>query len=495
MKKVLLIIVLIHIACIVSAQQQGNMIIIENLKVMPALLQHSDKDLTFEYAKKHDFLHTKSSIWKFDTIICYDTLMNIIGRVTQTFDNTGNVLVNLSERQQNGVWENNWQRTYTYDGNGNMLSANTGYWQNAAWNNSGRFTYTYDIDGNMLSELHEEWTGSAWGNYERHTYNYDLNGNLLTDLFEQWQSGAWVNSQKNTYTFDALNNITTNLCEKWISGAWSNYTKGTYTYDLNNKMLTDLRESWASGAWTNSLRYTYTYDLSGNMLVGFGEQWVSSSWENYSKDSNVFDVNGCKILRIRQYAQYVPFTGYTLVNSFRNTYTNDLNCNMLTDFYETWHSGTWLNFWEYYYSYDADGNSVMGKREKWQNTSWHHDLTYNLWIYSEKVPVFMIGDITCYQYNASYKSVITGISNTNTINNGLNVFPNPASETVTLNIDKKENSELSINIYNIIGTLVKSEMLKQNNRQINIGDLSDGVYMVTIKSKDLSESQKLIIQR
>ena len=52
-----------------------------------------------------------------------------------------------------------------------------------------------------------------------------------------------------------------------------------------------------------------------------------------------------------------------------------------------------------------------------------------------------------------------------------------------------------INFYTIVGTLVKSEMLKQNNRQINFGDLSHGVYMVTIKSKDLTENQRLIIQR
>jgi len=54
---------------------------------------------------------------------------------------------------------------------------------------------------------------------------------------------------------------------------------------------------------------------------------------------------------------------------------------------------------------------------------------------------------------------------------------------------------LALNIYNIMGVLVKSEMLKQSQRQINIRDLSNGIYMITIKSKDLTEKQKLIIQR
>jgi hypothetical protein len=64
-----------------------------------------------------------------------------------------------------------------------------------------------------------------------------------------------------------------------------------------------------------------------------------------------------------------------------------------------------------------------------------------------------------------------------------------------LNIDNIKNADLTLNIYNVMGVLVKSETLKQNQRQINIGDLSNGVFMVTVKSKDFTENQRLIIQR
>jgi len=52
-----------------------------------------------------------------------------------------------------------------------------------------------------------------------------------------------------------------------------------------------------------------------------------------------------------------------------------------------------------------------------------------------------------------------------------------------------------LNIYNVIGKLTRSEELQQNQRQINIGDLNDGVYLVEIKSKKWTGKQKLIIQR
>lgn len=75
------------------------------------------------------------------------------------------------------------------------------------------------------------------------------------------------------------------------------------------------------------------------------------------------------------------------------------------------------------------------------------------------------------------------------------IYPNPATDIITLNINNINNDELTINIYNVIGSLVKSEILKQNKSQIYIGDLNNGSYIVEVKSKEYTEKQKLIIQR
>jgi len=75
------------------------------------------------------------------------------------------------------------------------------------------------------------------------------------------------------------------------------------------------------------------------------------------------------------------------------------------------------------------------------------------------------------------------------------IYPNPATDIVTLNINNINNDDFTMNIYNVMGDLVKSEIMRQNNRQINIGSLSNGVYIVEIKSKEWTEKQKLLIQR
>ncbi|MDD2413307.1 MAG: T9SS type A sorting domain-containing protein, partial [Bacteroidales bacterium] len=83
----------------------------------------------------------------------------------------------------------------------------------------------------------------------------------------------------------------------------------------------------------------------------------------------------------------------------------------------------------------------------------------------------------------------------NTVENQINVFPNPASDLLTLNIDNKNNGDLTINIYNLIGMLVKTEVLNQNQNQISLESLNNGVYMLEVKSKEWTKKQKLIIKK
>jgi len=104
------------------------------------------------------------------------------------------------------------------------------------------------------------------------------------------------------------------------------------------------------------------------------------------------------------------------------------------------------------------------------------------------------GNSVLYVDNLNFDNFITSVTEQTTKNN-ITLYPNPASDIVTLNIDNSNNDDLTLNIYNVTGTLVKSEVLKQNQRQVNIGDLCNSIYMVEIKSKKWTEEQKLLIQR
>jgi len=97
--------------------------------------------------------------------------------------------------------------------------------------------------------------------------------------------------------------------------------------------------------------------------------------------------------------------------------------------------------------------------------------------------------------NLNFDNLITSVQEQPAKKTLFNLYPNPASDIVTLNIDNTINADFTLNIYNVTGELVSSETLRQNQQQINISDLSNGIYMVEIKSKEWNGKQKLIIQR
>jgi photosystem II stability/assembly factor-like uncharacterized protein len=77
----------------------------------------------------------------------------------------------------------------------------------------------------------------------------------------------------------------------------------------------------------------------------------------------------------------------------------------------------------------------------------------------------------------------------------LNIYPNPANDIISFIVSRSNNAASTLDIYNVMGCLVKTETLKQDQQQINVGDLSNGIYLVEVKSKGVTGKQKMLIQR
>ncbi len=91
-------------------------------------------------------------------------------------------------------------------------------------------------------------------------------------------------------------------------------------------------------------------------------------------------------------------------------------------------------------------------------------------------------------------SEITGIAPTN-LTNEMSLYPNPANDFVSLSLDKNVVEPFKLNIYNIAGVLVKSEIIEKNHTKLNIDELKTGVYFVETNADAELKKTKLIIQR
>ena len=131
---------------------------------------------------------------------------------------------------------------------------------------------------------------------------------------------------------------------------------------------------------------------------------------------------------------------------------------------------------------DAAGDAVI--------TGWFRDIcSFGSTTLTNVDPLFGGSDL----FVARLSGTI-GLTGTDNLVN-FSIFPNPASGIVTINTQNSADDELEISVFNISGKLALTEMLRHNNRQINIGNLSNGVYPAAIKSKDLMVYRKLVIQR
>jgi len=74
------------------------------------------------------------------------------------------------------------------------------------------------------------------------------------------------------------------------------------------------------------------------------------------------------------------------------------------------------------------------------------------------------------------------------------IYPNPAHDVITLNTGE-EDAFIAVCIYNMLGEIVRSELLKANQKSINVSDLQNGIYKIEIKTSKRTEIQSLIIRR
>jgi len=76
-----------------------------------------------------------------------------------------------------------------------------------------------------------------------------------------------------------------------------------------------------------------------------------------------------------------------------------------------------------------------------------------------------------------------------------NIYPNPASESIIINIAPANIETITFYIYNLLSELVKTQALTQKQNKIDVSGLTDGIYIIEIKSESYSERQKLVVQK
>jgi hypothetical protein len=76
---------------------------------------------------------------------------------------------------------------------------------------------------------------------------------------------------------------------------------------------------------------------------------------------------------------------------------------------------------------------------------------------------------------------------------GLQIYPNPARDVVTLSFENGAELATYISFFNAQGHIVKKEVVSHGQPEMNISGLKTGIYFVRIQNGEMNKSLKLIV--
>ncbi len=100
--------------------------------------------------------------------------------------------------------------------------------------------------------------------------------------------------------------------------------------------------------------------------------------------------------------------------------------------------------------------------------------------------------------NLAFTGSVAGLKSQENLLQNLSVYPNPAKGNVNLSFNSMVSQEVTIELTNIEGKIVKSEELSlskgKTDYSIDISNFSKGIYLVKIKGEKTSEIRQIIIE-
>lgn len=97
-----------------------------------------------------------------------------------------------------------------------------------------------------------------------------------------------------------------------------------------------------------------------------------------------------------------------------------------------------------------------------------------------------------------WSGAVVGINNNNSVSSSVKVYPNPAREILSLQLNGFDKNETEVKLYSITGSLVYESKNKYESpiylKHINLNNLASGVYMLHVNDGEHNFVQKIVKQ-
>src|SRR5690606_11487871 len=104
-------------------------------------------------------------------------------------------------------------------------------------------------------------------------------------------------------------------------------------------------------------------------------------------------------------------------------------------------------------------------------------------------------DAGCECSSTKCVTINTNLNDAESMNNAVSIYPNPNSGIFTVELALANYEQMTINVYNTIGELVKTIVVDSNNTTVDLSDHASGVYTVKVIAGNQIATKKITVTR
>ncbi len=344
----------------------------------------------------------------------------------------------------------------------------------------------------LKKEISERWENGDWENDQKTRWEYDENNALVEFLVEFWENGQWTNYLIVNITNDENSLPIYDIARIWESDQWVNSDSTTYEHDENGNMIKADLKLWIDNEWVNWGLNQYAYDANNQKIMHMHSSWDGIIYFPYSLDSTEYNEAGLETV-----IKHFTFAdGIWQKQELAERNYDELN-TLIEEYIFKWENEGWVNAYYFEYEFE-DGLIKCDKLEwiddEWvpSNSDFTHPI--KIIINGETILIhkgYIIENSVMVYYSQTNVGVI---ENTNSYD--YTIYPNPAKESIIIKASENSNINL-VEIINTEGKVMFTEQLSSQmaEHKVQVSELPKGLYLVKLYFEDGVEVQKIVVEK
>ena len=304
--------------------------------------------------------------------------------------------------------------------------------------------HSYDSQNRRISTVNTYEDGS------KDKVEYTYNNQSLVEKATQYEfeEGVWVEDGLNVFEYDANGNMVLVTVFDREDNVWEKDEKTEFTYQ-NGKLVSEMQYDWLLGEWVEDQSIEYNYDAQGDLVESIEFDLVDLAWLKDNRMEYTYDANH-NCTSQAEYDFNNILGDWEIENKMTLTYDLSVPSNTIAG----------LDFFD-------DAAITMNNKP----------LTIEETTYDDEMASI---------FYTLYYSETTGIGEHN--GSQIALWPNPASETLSLNAKGLQQVE----IFSMDGRQVMH--LENGIETIDVSALSRGCYLLNVTFADGSKAVRKFVK-